>query len=109
MKIADFHATTCGGPTRKGCGRPIVFALNDKGTRIPLDPAAPVYRVTGKTPEGVPVIERVRECAVSHFATCSMANHFSGANRRDNDTASPTPRSTDPASTAPLDSAAPET
>ena len=60
----------------KGCGREIVWAEDDKGTKIPLDPRAPVYQVV----DGVAV--RNTKAMVSHFATCSQANRFSGSRRR---------------------------
>jgi len=60
----------------KGCGRAIVWAVKDDGRMIPLDPSAPVYELLE---DGV-VVSAVRSATamVSHFATCSKANLFSG-------------------------------
>ena len=72
----------CGHPTTpcKGCGKPVVWiqVQNDKGeyVRVPVDPRPPCYRF-------FPMHgwERDRDSMVSHFATCSKASEFSGANR----------------------------
>ena len=66
----------------RGCGRPIVFAINkDTGKPIPLDPKPPVYGVVEEA-DGEIVCKRLELAMVSHFATCSKANEFSGKNRK---------------------------
>ncbi len=62
----------------RGCGKPITWATDAQGQRIPLDPRAPVYAVRVR-PDGS--IEALRDMryAVSHFSTCTAANKFSGA------------------------------
>jgi len=66
----------------RGCGRPIVFAINhDTGMVIPLDPKPPVYGVLEEA-DGEIVCKRLERAMVSHFATCSKANDFSGRNRK---------------------------
>lgn len=63
----------------KLCGRPIVWAVDEKGTRHPLDPGAPVYQAV-EHDKGQIVCERVKAGAnvmgmelatmVTHFSTC---------------------------------------
>ncbi len=65
----------------KGCGRPLVWVKDEKGTKHPLDPIAPVYFITGHTDAGTPIAKRNENAYVSHFATCSKAREFSGRNR----------------------------
>lgn len=70
----------------RGCGRDVVFvtARNAKGDQVtvPLDPSAPVYyRESDGEGGGIWVQDRSREVLVSHFATCSKANDFSGSSR----------------------------
>ena len=63
------------GATCKGCGRKIVWASDEKGTKIPLDPSAPVYELLV---EGSTLCRRTgRHVMVSHFATCPKASDFS--------------------------------
>lgn len=60
----------------KGCGKPIVWATDDKGQKIPLDPRAPVYNVLSDSPATCK--RSLPDTAmVSHFATCPKANDFS--------------------------------
>lgn len=69
-----------------GCGKAIIWGVIAAGVRIPLDPAAPVYGLSGFRAElGLgdrPAAEISRakrdEFMVSHFATCPKANQFSG-------------------------------
>ena len=71
------NETTC-----KGCGKKILWGT-DGGKHIPLDPSPPVYFYDGvNTAEGLPLVSRERSAYVSHFATCSSANQFSGKARR---------------------------
>ena len=66
-------STTC---RVKECGRVIVWGVDEKGTRIPLDPQALVYRIknfTGDTAN----IERAADCCVAHFAVCAAPQRFS--------------------------------
>lgn len=70
------HRATC-----RGCGRPVLFALDEKGTQQILDARAPVFLVDIYTPAEP---NRVARCAagyVSHFATCPAAEHFSQTTR----------------------------
>ena len=68
----------------KGCGREILWALNpETGKRVPLDVMAPVYLFIPRSRE-----EGGNECQrapaqmyVSHFATCSKANDYSGSRK----------------------------
>jgi hypothetical protein len=66
-----------GHTTRKcaGCSKAILWAVNEDGARIPLDPVAPVYEVDGQ------VVRRTRQALVSHFATCPKADQFSAGRR----------------------------
>jgi hypothetical protein len=62
----------------KLCGRPIVWATDEKGTRHPLDPKAPVYQAVEI--DGVVTAEKIGQGSnvmgdeirtmVTHFATC---------------------------------------
>lgn len=54
--------------TCKGCGKPIIFAMDDKGTRQILDPVAPVFAQFRQ------IVVRAPLSYVSHFATCPAAD-----------------------------------
>jgi hypothetical protein len=71
----------------KGCGRPIVWAKDEKGTRHPLDPRAPVYHFNGGDLEGEFEVHRLPSAWVSHFATCPKASEFGKGKKRAPDTA----------------------
>jgi len=69
----------------KGCGKKIVWAKDENGTKHPLDLVAPVYQITSpELPENedMPLCRRAQATYVSHFATCSQANLF-GKGRKD--------------------------
>lgn len=69
----------------KGCGKPILWAQDHEGKKIPLDPKPPVYTVYGRDlDKGVALCERsTRQIfMVSHFATCPNANDFSGSRKK---------------------------
>lgn len=74
----------------KGCGKPIVWAKDEKGQAIPLDPRAPVYDVIEvregvtcvRSKPGQNVMGHNLASMVSHFATCSKAAQFSGSKRK---------------------------
>ena len=69
----------------KGCMKPIVWGRDEKGKVVPLDPKPPVYCVvdTAEPDEtGVQSVMRVKDCFVSHFATCPNANDFSGSKKK---------------------------
>lgn len=67
----------------RGCGKEIVFAdlVDDQGIfigkSVPLDPKPPVYEINS---DGT--AERRRGAMVSHFATCTEANRFSGSRKK---------------------------
>lgn len=67
----------------KGCGKPIVWGCAEKGTKIPLDPRAPVYRMTGEFVGDTAHIRRDTMALVTHFSTCSQASKFSKKGRMD--------------------------
>lgn len=82
MSLPAHYATTkC-----RNCGRKIIFvtAVNAAGQQmtIPLDPSEPIY-VRQRNGDGGAVWaqDTSRELLVSHFATCSKANDFSGRHR----------------------------
>lgn len=65
-----------------GCGATLLWGETPEGTKIPLDPNAPVYALVGGGPfEGTNLLRCVRlakdKAMVSHFATCPKANEFS--------------------------------
>jgi hypothetical protein len=92
----DAPMTICKGRHGKpGCGNPIVWGIDEKGTRHPLDPRAPVYHVLQFDPDTKTyAVERAGGergvYYVSHFSTCPKANEFS----------SHKPKQTDPRSRA---------
>lgn len=62
-----------------GCGRPIIWAETEDGTRIPLDPRPAVYQAMGFLEDGATVkARRTKDALVSHFSVCPTANEFSG-------------------------------
>ena len=73
--------TTC-----KGCGREIVWAEDEKGQSIPLDPRPPIYVTDGNTCARAAHRKEKNArgfyYAVSHFATCPKASEFSGRNKK---------------------------
>lgn len=68
----------------KGCGKDIVWGVTAEGTKIPLDPRAPVYlavdegdRVLAERDRpGSNVTGQALAHYVSHFATCPKASEF---------------------------------
>ena len=82
MATKDWKTVPCGNASRPGCGKPIVWALDENSKRIPLDPRAPVYRVV-ENEAGETICWREPQAMVSHFATCSHANEFSRSKKHD--------------------------
>lgn len=73
---AEPHPPRPGYSACKGCGKEILWATDDQGTRHPLDTGPPTYQVIATQDTGV--LRAVRSPAyVSHFATCPMARRFS--------------------------------
>mgnify|MGYP001597955459 FL=1 len=61
----------------KGCGKEVLWAVDDNGTKHPLDTTPPTY-VAIEDAQKKGVFRAVRSMAyVSHFATCPMASTFS--------------------------------
>ena len=63
----------------RGCGRKVVFAVDEKGHMQCLDAVSPTYEVR-EAPAGsnaVPRCERSRSSYVSHFVTCPERERFS--------------------------------
>jgi len=64
----------------RGCGKPITFMLDEKGTLQVLDSMAPIYKIeldlTGE--ERAVLIENAY---ISHFRTCPKADEFSASKR----------------------------
>lgn len=71
----------------KGCGRTIVWGVSEKGIKIPLDPRAPVYRLTGEFAGDTAHVVRDAAALVTHFSTCSQASKFSKQGRTEMETA----------------------
>lgn len=81
----------CGEPDGKsGCGKKVFWIVTATGARVPLDPVAPTYVLHILNDASDPPRmrwepanqEAEQEPAfVSHFATCSAANNFSGRNK----------------------------
>ena len=74
----SFEKSVC-----RGCGRPIIWAENENGKKIPLDATAPVYQVTEEKidTENRRYAIKVQRSGgyVSHFSTCPKASDFSKA------------------------------
>lgn len=71
---------TTGHSACKGCGKPILWAIDDAGKKQPLDTTPPTWVVIGNEKDGTPKVRRSAGY-VSHFATCPAANQFSGRNK----------------------------
>lgn len=59
----------------RGCGKKVVWGIDEKGHKIPLDPVPPVYDAAIGT-NGTALVYRLKDAMVSHFATCRRANDF---------------------------------
>lgn len=85
----------------KGCGKPVIFVKDEKGTTQVLDASAPVYQATSyRTTAGlssvvfglqsgdfdqitsIEGVQRTPIAWVSHFSTCNVANQFSKSTKR---------------------------
>ena len=65
----------------KGCSKEILWAIDDNGTKHPLDTTPPTYVVI-EDAKKKGAFRAVRSMAyVSHFATCPLANTFSKRNK----------------------------
>lgn len=70
----------------KFCGRPIVWGVDEKGTKHPMDPRPPVWHLMRYDEElRAFIVERAGgdnpTCLVDHFATCPKASEASNKNR----------------------------
>lgn len=88
----------------ESCGKRVLFAVDEKGTRQVLDIVAPVYAIktyrgyegTDPDTEGLTAIAEVRDVArerlafVSHFATCPNAARHSSKRKAPVGAAEPT-------------------
>ena len=61
----------------KGCGKPIVWAKDEKGSNIPCDPRPAVYEVSFNGANEPYFAKRAPESMVTHFATCPEVAYFS--------------------------------
>jgi hypothetical protein len=70
----------CRGPN---CKIDIIWGWDDvTKKKIPLDTRAPVYRVVDSNPSsGMVLVERMKDCYVTHFATCVDAPQFSASKK----------------------------
>ena len=67
-RTTDVNAATGMDPVNcKGCGKLIFWAVDEAGTRIPLDPTPPVYQLE-ETTQGR--CTRAPLALVSHVVTC---------------------------------------
>ena len=72
----------------KGCGKRIIFAENEDGAMVPLDPSPPCYELqvqheasnAGYSSKLVAV--RRETTYVSHYVTCPKADQFSKGGER---------------------------
>ena len=65
----------------KGCGRPVYFVKDDKGTVHVLDARAPVYVQVRDTEDGSQQVMKVQGY-VSHCSTCPKESEFSRAKQQ---------------------------
>lgn len=65
----------------KGCSKEILWAVDEKGTKHPLDTTPPTFIVVGHDKDGTAKVQRSNGY-VSHFATCPNAAEFSGKPRQ---------------------------
>lgn len=63
----------------RSCGKKVLFAMDDKGTKQILDLVAPCFVV--EWTNGTMVVRRVPVTYVSHFATCPNASQHSKRNQ----------------------------
>lgn len=68
----------------KGCGKEVIFAVDENGKTQVLDKSAPVYVENGVGHMRGPGVQRENRGYVTHFATCSKANDFSASNTNTN-------------------------
>jgi hypothetical protein len=66
----------------RGCGKKIVWGMDEGGKRIPLDPTPPVYAEIDRDADDNLIVKRDRNAMVSHFATCPQANRFSWSKKK---------------------------
>jgi len=68
----------------KGCGKLVVFAKDrETGKWQVLSNQAPIWKVTGHDPQGVPLVERDTKALLSHFVNCPNANDFSASKKKE--------------------------
>lgn len=63
----------------KGCGKKVIWAVDENGTKQILDAVAPVYQLSeSQNPENDPVqrCARAKTAYVSHFVTCPQRAMF---------------------------------
>lgn len=65
----------------KGCGKPVLFVKDEKGTTQVLDARAPIFHFNGGDIDGTFTVHRLSSAWVSHFATCPNASEFSKGKR----------------------------
>lgn len=69
----------------RSCGRSIIYGVDEKGTKHPLDVVVPTYRVLmdngepilGGPASAFPEVRRTEATFVPHFATCPNASKHS--------------------------------
>ncbi len=70
----------------KGCGKEIIWAKNENGKMIPLDPRAPVYSIVKDDGDAFRCVRVDGDSDfidyVTHFATCPKASDFSGSKKK---------------------------
>lgn len=83
-QVPDIRTTPC-----RGCGKRVMFVTTADGAKVPLDVVAPVFhRIWDPDSQAAFWVSDSqgggeRTAFVSHFATCSHANEFSGSRRRE--------------------------
>ena len=60
----------------RGCGADIVWAVTEKGKRVPLNPKSEKRFIFTSWPQIEPTLVTLMDTYVSHFATCPKAEEF---------------------------------
>lgn len=75
--MASDTTTRPGYSACRGCGKEILWATDDKGTRHPLDTVPPTFVVIEDAVKKGYYRAVRSQAYVSHFATCPQASAFS--------------------------------
>jgi hypothetical protein len=73
----------------RGCGKRVIWGTDDNGNRVPLDPSAPVYKVSGLPANTTDKLQSTKIARAektlfmaTHFVTCAHVARFSSSKER---------------------------